>query len=479
MQLKNVYIDGYKNLIQTSIEVQSADIPLAIIGNNGTGKSNLIEALLHIFIGLYYDNPPNFNFHLEYEAHNKNISITRQIEKNVYTVLIDGHEWSRPYFKRRIRETEQMPPFPSLVFCYYSGTCDRTKNLVKKYNRSYQAKLQNQTQDLERLFVFSDVDQAEWCLLGLFAHRYQGLLDRLSLGGIDEFRITLKPPETYSPERDDPIYWGTTGAIRNFIADLDNSARESYEPYGKGKSIGLRELRTYVLSTDDLEKVGAALERRGANLFSMLQVLDAKKMLHEIEFKVVHAASGAVYEVEELSEGEKQLLCVIGGLKLSHQNECLVLLDEPDTHLNPAWSWEYDSLLRDALEKKQQKSSTVALATHDPVLISGLRKEQLLIGRIVNGRLLYEQPCRDPRGQGVANVLTSEYFGLPSSLDKNTQDILDERLLLSFKPVPLTVEERDRLREINQSLDKLGLSISFRDPKYAEFERERYKEYGG
>ena len=49
MQLNKVYIDGYKNLIKTSIEIQPADIPIAIIGNNGTGKSNLIEALLHIF----------------------------------------------------------------------------------------------------------------------------------------------------------------------------------------------------------------------------------------------------------------------------------------------------------------------------------------------------------------------------------------------------------------------------------------------
>jgi len=171
---------------------------------------------------------------------------------------------------------------------------------------------------------------------------------------MDEFRITLKPPETYSPEKDDPSYWGTTGAIRDFIADLDNSARESYEPYGKGRSVAYRELRAYALNTKHLEKVGAALERRGANLFSMLQVLDAKKMLHEIEFEVVNAATGAVYRAEELSEGEKQLLCVVGGLKLSYQNECLVLLDEPDTHLNPTWSWEYDSLLRDALQDEQQ-----------------------------------------------------------------------------------------------------------------------------
>jgi len=50
-------------------------------------------------------------------------------------------------------------------------------------------------------------------------------------------------------------------------------------------------------------------------------------MLHEIAFNVIQVSSGAVYGVDGLSEGEKQLLCVIGGLKLSQQDESLVLLD--------------------------------------------------------------------------------------------------------------------------------------------------------
>ncbi|MEN6420776.1 MAG: AAA family ATPase, partial [Smithella sp.] len=193
----------------------------------------------------------------------------------------------------------------------------------------------------------------------------------------------------------------------------------------------------------------------------------------DIDYKVIHASSDARYRIDDLSEGEKQLLCVIGGIKLSQQNECLVLLDEPDTHLNPVWSWEFDSLLKDSLVETQQKSSTVIVATHDPVLISGLNKEQVLIARLINGRLSYERPIRNPRGQGVANVLTSEYFGLPSSLDKNTQDLLDERLSLAFKPEKLTQEEKERLSIINERLEELGLSISFRDPDYKEFEEER------
>jgi predicted ATP-binding protein involved in virulence len=136
-------------------------------------------------------------------------------------------------------------------------------------------------------------------------------------------------------------------------------------------------------------------------------------------------------------------------------------------------------MLRDALKEKQQQNSTVILATHDPVLISGLTKEQVLIAHEDDGRLTYEHPHRDPRGQGVANVLTSEYFGLPSSLDKHTQSLLDERLKLAFKSERLTPEERVRMKVINKSLDDLGLSISFRDPDYAKFENKKYREPKG
>ncbi|PKG37107.1 AAA family ATPase, partial [Psychromonas sp. Urea-02u-13] len=175
-----------------------------------------------------------------------------------------------------------------------------------------------------------------------------------------------------------------------------------------------------------------------------------------------------------LSEGEKQILCVIGGLTMTHHQECLVLLDEPDTHLNPAWSWEYNKLLKDSLHSEQQQDSTVFIATHDPVLISGLTREQVLIAKNENGALSYDHPHRNPRGQGVANLLTSEFFALPSSLDQHTQGLMDRRIELSYKPTKLTDNERTELTEINDSLDKLGLTISFRNRDFAEFEEQKY-----
>lgn len=476
MRLKKIYINGYKNLIDTSIEFNTDENLIAIIGNNGTGKSNLIEALIHIFLGLYYLKPPEFKYQIEYDAHGKSVSINNMKHDDGYpTINIDRMEISMYRFKDWIRQPELNPPFPANVFCYYSGTCDRTKTLIKKYNISYKAKLRRQTANLERQFVFSDIEHAEWCLLGLFAHRHRNILDMLSLGKFDEFQITINPPESFSKEKDEPIFWGTDGAIQDFISVLDNNTSESYLPYERNLAKSDNIVRTYVFENEELENVGRALEKRKTNLYSMLQALNGKNMLTETKLIVINKTSAANYPTDDLSEGEKQLLSVIGGLKLLEQNECLVLLDEPDTHLNPNWSWEYDSLLNYAIKDEQSSTSTVLLATHDPVIISGLTKEQVLIARLDKEKLLFEKPVRDPRGQGVANVLTSsEYFGLPSSLDKNTQNLLDERLKIAFNEEPLTRVEKERLASLNKRLDYLGLSISFRDPKYKEFIEEKY-----
>src|SRR5690606_36312476 len=131
---------------------------------------------------------------------------------------------------------------------------------------------------------------------------------------------------------------------------------------------------------------------------SMMRGLAAREMVAETTFELINSRSGATYDIDDLSEGERQLLCVIGGLKLYNQQESLVLLDEPDTHLNPSWSWEYENLLKYALSDEQKERSMVLVATHVPVLISGMTKEQVLIASVTANRLSYTPPVRDPRG---------------------------------------------------------------------------------
>ena len=61
MKIHSLWVDGYKNIIDTNINF-SDERSIAIIGNNGTGKSNLIEALLNLFVDLYYGKFSDFKY---------------------------------------------------------------------------------------------------------------------------------------------------------------------------------------------------------------------------------------------------------------------------------------------------------------------------------------------------------------------------------------------------------------------------------
>lgn len=475
MKLQSLWIDGYKNIINTSIEF-SDEGPIAIIGNNGTGKSNLIEVLLNLFVDLYYGRYSDFKYKIQYEAHGKQVEIHNQSPEHENKILVDGNEWSKRQFTLRAKEPDLMPPFPGMIFGYYSGTCTRLDNMFKSYRRTYASKLRSQSDDLDKSFIFSDIEQSEFILLGLLAHRKYEFLNEISIANLNRLEITFQPPKQYNREEDDPLSWGLEGAFRSFlsaIADTSNEVESSSRVYEVSGIV--KEERKYVFYQTEFERLGQYVESRNNTVYNMLQAFDRKGMILKLDYTITHSSGETVINFDDLSEGEKQLISVIGGLWLNLQSECLVLLDEPDTHLNPSWSWKYHSLLNKALEARQMSSSTVLIATHDPVLISGLIKEQVLIAHNQEGQLTYQEPYRNPRGQGIANVLTSEFFGLPSSLDEHTQSLIDERLTLAYKEGALSDSERERLAEVNRKLNELGLGISYREEDYKEYEKSKYE----
>ena len=111
--------------------------------------------------------------------------------------------------------------------------------------------------------------------------------------------------------------------------------------------------------------------KSGDNLYLAIEHLRARGIFKSLSFQLKGRHGTDYFEFDQISEGEKQLLAVVGALNLINRTENLVLLDEPDTHLNPHWSWDYPEMLSDALDKTQKLRSTVLMATHAPVMISG------------------------------------------------------------------------------------------------------------
>jgi energy-coupling factor transporter ATP-binding protein EcfA2 len=486
MKLQHLWVKNYKNLVNCDVRFEQPHLINAIIGSNGSGKSNLIEAILHILIGAYFKKAPPFDFSFIFEAQGRAVRLEGQGRK--LSVVVDGEARSTSFLAQRLREGPAQVYFPELTFVYYSGECQRVRQLIGRYRKHFQGLTrQPETDSFRPLFVESSNQQAQVILLALFAHGHAAFLWHLGLTQISNVTITLRSPDGFDPTQHEPKLWNTVGAVRRVVAAINETAgSESSRRHqkkvdeGRSKTDSYSETRTYRFSDiseneKSIRDLAIRLAASGDNLYIALEQLRARGIFVAVSFQLKGPAGPDLFEFDQLSEGEKQLIAVVGALRLINQPDNLVLLDEPDTHLNPHWAWDYPEMLLEAFDRQQQDRTTVLMATHAPVMISGLTKEQVLIAHPPSENSpTFTRPVRNPRGQGVANLLcSSEFFGLPSSLDKETQKLLTERLTISMKE-NLTEADRARLKKLNRDLEIITPGVSERDPDYVAFLRERY-----
>jgi ABC-type cobalamin/Fe3+-siderophores transport system ATPase subunit len=81
----------------------------------------------------------------------------------------------------------------------------------------------------------------------------------------------------------------------------------------------------------------AAEYQDARTFFLALKSTDFSELIYDVKIQVRVKATeteqvGIAFH--ELSEGEQQLLMVLGLMHFTKSNQSLVLLDEPDTHLN-------------------------------------------------------------------------------------------------------------------------------------------------
>ena len=130
-------------------------------------------------------------------------------------------------------------------------------------------------------------------------------------------------------------------------------------------------------------------------------------------------------------------------------------------------------------ESPEQQSSQILMATHDPIVIASLVKEQvhLLKRDSESGACRWSPATVNPRGLGFTGILTSEMFGFRSDLDPETLGDLDSRVRLIAKEESLTAGEKDELKKIDERLLAAGFSKAFSDPYYAAFVRAWGRRY--
>jgi len=515
MHLERLKIKSFRNLRDFKINftagakdadgVDRAFTSHAVIGQNGSGKSNLLEAIVTIFRDLDLNQKTAFEYELDYNCRGHFIRVNSEAGKvNVWddnlaltlggdpeqnTSKTDPTEYAISHLSRNARKY-----LPTHVFAYYSGKNDRIEAIFQQHQQKfYKALLDGSDELLRRLFYCRSV-HSQFVLLAYLLKEdpeCKRILSDLNVEELESVLFVLKRPYWFKRDLADEIlasgdnrFWYARGIVQEFldklwskaIAPIDHTEDRILDFRGRKE-----EHELLFLFIPDKAALSKLAEEIGdpARFFKYLESTYISDLIDEVRINVKHRDVNGHITFSQLSEGEQQLLTVLGLMRFTHEDESLFLLDEPDTHLNPIWKLRYfDEIekvvkLRDAEAKS---NSQLIITTHDPLMIGSLRKEQVRILKCEGGKATVSTPDEHPQGMGVAGLLKSELFGLPSTLDSQTLKRLQERneLLALKAKCQLSPDNEAKLKALRSQLDDLGFSREYRDPLYQLFIEKMY-----
>jgi predicted ATPase len=469
VRIKSLKIRQFKNLREFEVAFDPEQLTTVLLGQNGTGKSNLLEAMVVIFRDLDLGEPPSLEYDIEYECRGRRIHVTagERGKSSSITITVDN----QPVSYAALWKDPARQYLPSNVFGYYSGPSGRFEShFAKHQEKFYRQLLDNTAGDALRPLFYARLIHSQFVLLAFFYEEHEQtskfLKEYLRIQELESVLFVLRQPP-WSSQQGDRRFWFAKGAVQGF---LDKLFRYALAPLrlkvridvDLSKTKSQEHLYLFLKDREALQRLRVDYRTPG-DFFKALESTYLSKLLAEVRIRVqVRDCAGAL-TFKELSEGEQQLLTVLGLLRFTREDEALFLLDEPDTHLNPVWSLHYLDLLQEAVG--EQQTSQIIMATHDPLTIAGLTRNEVrvMVRDDSAGKIVAEFPEHDPKGMGVRGILTSELFGLRSDLDLATLQLLDEKRELASKE-DLTEDEKARLAELREKTDSIDFSGRVSDP---------------
>ena len=531
MHLKRIMLPLFRNLKDFEITfTESVEDPNvesgkrtfnshAVIGTNGAGKSNLIEAIIMIFRDLDLYQPASFAYEMDYIIRDHQIKLMALSGKRP-TVIIDGKRGSAKQLSEEAREY-----LPSNVFVYYSGKNDRIEQLFKAHQQRFnnrmeisaeeylpESLLQDFTGQEEQTAAIAEhkrrVDQrldklGEDQIRRLFYCRgghgqlvllacllsndemFTQLLTDLNIKELDSALFVLKQPHRlrHPKEKDilegDNRFWYARGTVVNefldklwqlAIAPIDDNPDKQID--FRGRTEKQKQLYLFLPNKEKLKLLGESVGEAD-RFFRYAEAAYIGDLIEEVRINFKLKDTDGNVNFSQLSEGELQLLTVLGLMRITKMDHCLFLLDEPDTHLNPIWKLRYFEEIEKVILSNERETlagnSQIIITTHDPLMIGSLRREQVRILRKKVNKSIVEEPDQHPQGMGITGLLRSELFGLRSTLDSETRRRLDRRNFLFALGDDRSYSENKELTKLSEELSDLGFASDFKDPYYAIF----------
>lgn len=131
---------------------------------------------------------------------------------------------------------------------------------------------------------------------------------------------------------------------------------------------------------DAIEKVCNEIN----SLFDILEV-DARMVGLNPEgekLPIFKNSAGKVFNINELSSGEKQLFVRAMALRMLNANNSIILIDEPEISMHPGWQQRIVKVY-----EKIGNNNQVIIATHSPHVVASVPKESVKLLKRVNGKI--------------------------------------------------------------------------------------------
>ena len=483
MQIRRLKVDDHKCLVDFEINFVTNDggSSTILIGENGTGKSTMLESILEILMSFDSDaieKKISYDYELEYFYGGSNISIYQR--DKTYQINIDGEIFCHGKMDTVRKHIARRTIFPKRINYFYSGASNKVLHSINRGNINYGTKCRSAVMQYWRTTVWANhAYQGEfpkrkynYCadsltpiylisiLAGQRTFEKQYLQDQCHMTCIESIAICLdieRLPQSLQEE----VMSGGNEWLYEIIDFVDDRFSELMH---RGFLYDYENLFFF-----ELEDV-AELELDTISLFNFFEKLVT---IFNAKYSVYISVGSSRVNCNDLSEGQRQLIKILGMLGICKSEDTLVLMDEPDAHMNPAWKYSLKSTIDKCLS--EAVNTQAIIATHDPLVINGVPKEYIRIfTRTENQGRFFTRvitPVENTEGMGIDGLLQSEYYGLQTSYDQKSHKKFLRRQELYLKLIgeSATDEEKAELREITKDLGLLPLSYNSIDFLYDDF----------
>jgi len=220
-----------------------------------------------------------------------------------------------------------------------------------------------------------------------------------------------------------------------------------------------------------LSKIGDNEFTFNSAALTVRDMLDIPKSIdpiltHEGDVVKLQSDSGEALPITEYSHGYRAILTLVAdiftgapdGLSDKQLAHGIVLLDELDLHLHPKWKMRIVSALRRTFPNIQ-----FIATTHEPLCLRNVKEGEVAVMRRVDDQIVLDSDLPSPAGLRVDQLLTSDLFGLESTIDPMIDLKFQEYYELLAKAELDHNGEKRRLELSNELRQETVLGFTRRD----------------